>query len=125
MDDPDAPGGTWVHWVAWDISDTKLPENLPEAATDESALGHIRYGTSSWGRVGYGGPCPPSGTHRYYFKVYALDRELDLGTEATKAALLASMEGHILARGELMGTYARQHQGVARDPIRPCCRGPL
>ena len=73
----------------------------------EDPEGHVRQGTNSWQRVGYGGPCPPSGTHRYYFRVYALDRELDLDTETTKAALVATMEGHVLARGELMGTYAR------------------
>lgn len=108
MDDPDAPKGTWVHWVAWDISETKLPENLPESALAESPLGQIRYGTNSSDQIGYGGPCPPSGTHRYFFRVYALDRELDLGPDTTKRALVASMEGHILARGELMGTYTRK-----------------
>ncbi len=107
MDDPDAPGGTWVHWVVWNITDTKLPEdvtNLPP----EDPEGHVRQGTNSWQRVGYGGPCPPSGTHRYLFKVYALDRQVDLDSETTKAALLAAMEGRTLDRGELMGTYSRR-----------------
>ncbi len=108
MDDPDAPGGTWVHWIAWNIKDTKLPEDERNQALAETPLGQISHGTNSWDRIGYGGPCPPSGTHRYFFKVYALDRELDLGPETTKQALVAAMEGHILARGELMGTYARQ-----------------
>jgi Raf kinase inhibitor-like YbhB/YbcL family protein len=108
MDDPDAPGGTWVHWLAWNIKSTKLPEDEYNQAMAETPLGQIRHGTNSWDRIGYGGPCPPSGTHRYYFKVYALDRELDLGPEATKQALVAAIEGHTLAHGELMGTYARQ-----------------
>jgi Raf kinase inhibitor-like YbhB/YbcL family protein len=108
MDDPDAPGGTWVHWIAWNIKGTTLPEDERNQAMAESPIGQIRHGTNSWERIGYGGPCPPSGTHRYFFKVYALDRELDLGSEATKQALVAAMEGHTLDRGELMGTYARQ-----------------
>ncbi len=69
--------------------------------------GQIRHGTNSWERIGYGGPCPPSGTHRDFFKVYALDRELDLGPGETKQVLVAAMEAHILAHGELMGTYER------------------
>ena len=108
MDDPDAPGGTWVHWIAWNIKGTKLPEDEATQDMAESPLGQIRHGTNSWERIGYGGPCPPSGTHRYFFKVYALDRELDLGSDATKQALVAAMESHTLDHGELMGTYARQ-----------------
>jgi Raf kinase inhibitor-like YbhB/YbcL family protein len=108
MDDPDAPAGTWVHWIAWNIKGTKLPEDEANQAMDESPIGQIRHGSNSWDRIGYGGPCPPSGTHRYFFKVYALDRELDLGPETTKQALEVAMEGHILDRGELMGTYARK-----------------
>jgi Raf kinase inhibitor-like YbhB/YbcL family protein len=107
MDDPDAPAGTWVHWVAWNIKSTKLPEDEANQGLSETPIGQIRHGTNSWDRIGYGGPCPPSGTHRYFFKVYALDRELDLGPDTTKPALVAAMEGHILAHGELMGTYAR------------------
>ncbi len=108
MDDPDAPGGTWVHWIAWNIKGTTLPEDEASEDMAESPLGQIRHGTNSWERIGYGGPCPPSGTHRYFFKVYALDRELDLGPGETKQVLVAAMEGHTLSRGELMGTYARQ-----------------
>jgi Raf kinase inhibitor-like YbhB/YbcL family protein len=106
MEDPDAPGETWVHWVAWDISGTDLPEDVVNMPTEDPHA-HLRQGTNSWQRVGYGGPCPPSGTHRYYFRVFALDRELDLDTETTRAGLLASMEGHVLDQGELMGTYGR------------------
>lgn len=107
MDDPDAPGGTWVHWVAWNITATQLPEGVSEQVTD-APMSTLSHGTNSWDRIGYGGPCPPSGTHRYFFKVYALNCELALGPDTTKPALLVAMEGHILDRGELMGTYTRQ-----------------
>lgn len=102
MDDPDAPMGTWVHWVVWNIpSGTRRIEEgrLPAGAVQ---------GRNSWGRNAYGGPAPPSGTHRYFFKLYALDCELDLSPGADKAALLAAMEGHVLAQAELMGTYSRR-----------------
>ncbi len=108
MDDPDAPSGRWVHWVAWNIRVTTLPEDEPQESGLESPVGQIRHGTNSWDRIGYGGPCPPSGRHRYYFRVYALDRELDLEPETTRGGLLATMEGHVLDHGELMGTYARK-----------------
>jgi Raf kinase inhibitor-like YbhB/YbcL family protein len=103
MDDPDAPRGTWVHWVLYNMppQTSELPENVALTAGSSQ-------GTNSWNRLGYGGPCPPSGTHRYFFKLYALDSELDLAAGATKDQLLAAMEGHILAQGELMGTYARR-----------------
>ncbi len=121
MDDPDAPKGTWVHWVAWNIRDTKLPKNIYKQSYVETALGTMCQGRNSWQRIGYGGPCPPSGTHRYFFKVYALDTDLDLSPDATKKHLLAAMEGHILAQGELMVTYSRAramadrpHPGKAR-----------
>jgi Raf kinase inhibitor-like YbhB/YbcL family protein len=107
MDDPDAPGGTWVHWVAWNITATQLPEGVSEQVTD-APMSTLSHGTNSWDSIGYGGPCPPSGTHRYFFKVYALNCELVLGPDTTKPALLVAMEGRILDRGELMGTYTRQ-----------------
>ena len=100
MDDPNAPVGTWVHWVVW---------NLPvEDVAEGSQQG--TQGKNSWGRLGYGGPCPPPGhgTHRYFFKVYALDAELSLPEGATKEELLKAMEGHILAKAELVGTYSRE-----------------
>lgn len=105
MDDPDAPRGTWVHWVLYDIPPEtgELPENV---APDDFLPGGSQ-GNSSWNRIGYGGPCPPGGSHRYFFKLYALDALLNLDPGATKEQLLAAMEGHILAQGELMGTYAR------------------
>jgi Raf kinase inhibitor-like YbhB/YbcL family protein len=104
MDDPDAPVGIWVHWVLFNLPGdaNSLPENLPADAvfTDGS-----QQGTNSWGRLGYGGPCPPSGTHRYFFKLYALDTSLTLGESASKEDVLAAMEDHILMETELMGTY--------------------
>jgi Raf kinase inhibitor-like YbhB/YbcL family protein len=106
-DDPDAPMGTWVHWVLWNIpvSARTLEENLPKTASPTNGA---KQGTTDFHRVGYGGPCPPSGTHRYYFKLYALDSTLDLPSSTTKKDLEKAMEGHILAQTELMGTYRRR-----------------
>ncbi len=105
-DDPDAPGGTWIHWVLYNIpGDTRaLGEAIPAQA--ELADGSL-HGENSWGRSDYGGACPPGGTHRYFFKLYALDSMLELGPGADKASLLDVMEGHILAEAELIGTYTR------------------
>jgi hypothetical protein len=105
MDDPDAPAGTWVHWVAWNIAGTELAEGV---AKDASLASGARQGQNSWSRTGYGGPCPPSGIHRYFFKVYALDRQLDLAPKTDAKALTAAMSGHIVAQGELMGRYSRK-----------------
>lgn len=106
-DDPDAPMGTWVHWVVYNIpSDVNsLPENYPP---DETMPDGTRQGITDFGGTGYGGPCPPSGTHRYFFKVYALDKKINLVAIADKAALEQAMEGHILAKGQLMGKYKRK-----------------
>ena len=106
-DDPDAPVGTWVHWVIWNIpaDKTGLPESMPK---DRELPDKTRQGTTDFKRIGYGGPCPPGGVHRYYFKLYALDAMLELEAGATKAQLLKAMEGHILAKGELMGKYTRE-----------------
>jgi len=117
-DDPDAPAGTWVHWVIFNIPvgvDT-LPENVsPEIDPDfggDSTVTAVN-GKNDFGRFGYGGPCPPPGpAHRYYFKLYALDGELEFPAEEikkgiTKEALLKKMEGHILAETSLMGKYKR------------------
>lgn len=101
MDDPDAPMGTWVHWVLYDIppEGDGLPEGVRGVGVE---------GTNSWRRTGYGGPCPPPGKpHRYFFKLYALDTRLNLPPGATKAQLERAMQGHILAQGEWMGTYSR------------------
>jgi Raf kinase inhibitor-like YbhB/YbcL family protein len=106
-DDPDAPVGTWVHWVLYNIPAgvTELPEGIPSDATLKNGAKH---GITDFKRLGYGGPCPPGGTHRYYFKLYALDTVLELEAGCTKKELLAAMEGHVLADGQLMGKYARR-----------------
>lgn len=105
-EDPDAPVGTWDHWVLFNIpaSATGLPEAVSATATLDDGSVH---GNNSWGRLGYGGPCPPGGTHRYIFSLFALDIKLDLKSGATKSGLLKAMEGHILARTRLMGKYRR------------------
>lgn len=105
-DDPDAPGGTWVHWVLYNLpaENIGLVENLP--ASENIKAGGFQ-GKNDFGKIGYGGPCPPSGTHRYFFRVYALDGELPLKAGATKADLMKAMEGHILLQSQLMGTYRR------------------
>jgi Raf kinase inhibitor-like YbhB/YbcL family protein len=107
-DDPDAPVGTWVHWVLYNIAPTttELPEKVPAT---ETVLHSAKQGLNDFRRLGYGGPCPPPGRpHRYFFKLYALDTELQLGARAAKKDLVRAMEGHILAEGQLMGTYQRR-----------------
>jgi hypothetical protein len=106
-DDPDAPMGTWVHWVVYDMPGDirSLHEDVPPAETLKNGGKH---GMTDFGRIGYGGPAPPSGTHRYYFKVYALDCMLDLAPGATKDDVEEAMEGHVLAQGQLMGKYKRR-----------------
>lgn len=106
VDDPDAPMGTWVHWVIFNIpaNSTGLPEDvkptnsLPDGATQ---------GKNDFRNIGYGGPCPPGGTHRYFFKLYALDTLLQLKAGISKPDLLNAMKGHIVAEGQLMGRYSR------------------
>ena len=106
VEDPDAPSGNWTHWLVYDLPPdlTQLPagissgENLPIGGSQ---------GRTDFGALGYGGPCPPSGTHRYLFKVYALDAMLHMKPGASKQALFQAMRGHILAEGVLMGKYKR------------------
>jgi Raf kinase inhibitor-like YbhB/YbcL family protein len=106
-DDPDAPVGTWVHWVYYNIPpDTQaLEENIEP--TENPSAGGIQ-GINDFRKNGYGGPCPPSGTHRYFFKLYALDTMLELKQGAEKKHLLKAMEGHIISQAELMGKYKRK-----------------
>jgi hypothetical protein len=106
-DDPDAPGGAWVHWVCYDIPKTvdSLPENIPQSDTLEMGG---KQGRTDFGKIGYGGPCPPSGTHRYFFKVYALDAMLGIQSGKTKREIERAMKGHILAQGELVGKYTHK-----------------
>lgn len=106
-DDPDAPVGDWVHWIIYNIPpDTK---ELIEAASNKKNLpkGSLE-GLNDWNRIGYGGPCPPTGVHRYFFKLYALDCVLSLKQGATKKQLLDAMKGHILALAQLIGKYQRK-----------------
>ncbi len=107
VDDPDAPGDIFVHWVLYDLPPEirHLPGGIPSEAN--LAEGGVQ-GKNDFGNLGYGGPCPPSGTHRYFFKLYALDRPLNLAAGATKNKLEAAMNGHILAAAELIGRYSRQ-----------------
>ncbi|HRS54916.1 MAG: YbhB/YbcL family Raf kinase inhibitor-like protein [Desulfomonilia bacterium] len=105
-EDPDAPRGIWVHWVYYDIPPqaSPLPENIP--AVERPAVGGTQGITDSL-TIGYEGPCPPSGTHRYIFRVFAVDTELNLPPGSTKEEVLASMEGHLLGMGELMGRFSK------------------
>ena len=99
MDDPDASVGTFDHWVAFNIEPTEvIPADVGEIGTG---------GLNSWSRLGYGGPCPPSGTHRYFFRILALDMDLDLEEGATKEDVLEASKGHVLGEATLMGTYER------------------
>jgi Raf kinase inhibitor-like YbhB/YbcL family protein len=101
VDDPDAPSGLFTHWMVWNIS----PQN--NAIAEGSAPKGV-HGTNDFGKSGYGGPCPPSGTHRYYFKIFALDRELELPAGTKRSQLDAAMKGHVIAQGELMARYSRK-----------------
>ncbi len=107
LDDPDAPVGIFVHWVLYDIP-IEIRQ-LPERVAPQSTLpnGGVQ-GKNDFGKLGYGGPCPPSGTHRYFFKLYALDRQLELEPGTTKNQLEVAMDGYILATAQLIGRYSRQ-----------------
>lgn len=106
-DDPDAPRGTWVHWVVYNIPSSvrQLSEAFPK---DAELPDGTRQGMTDFGRIGYGGPCPPSGIHRYFFKLYALERTLPLPPGVTAKELEESMYGHVLAEAKLLGTYRRK-----------------
>jgi len=99
VDDPDAPRGTWDHWIVWNI--------LPGQKIEEKSVPGIE-GFNDFGRRSYGGPCPPSGTHRYFFKVYALDTTLNLSSNSRKKDVEKAMAGHILAQGQIVGLYSRR-----------------
>lgn len=107
MDDPDAPMGTWVHWILYNIptSDTGLAAHFP---MDSVLADGTKQGFTSFRTTGYGGPCPPDGVHRYFFKLYALDAKLSVPAGLTKAELLNAMKGHILGETELVGRYSRK-----------------
>lgn len=101
VDDPDAPGGTFDHWIVWNI-----PPDTRSIPKDSEPVGV--QGRTGFGKLGYGGPCPPSGVHRYFFKVYAVDCEIDLPEGASKLELEGAMEGHVVDQAELMGKYRRE-----------------
>ena len=106
-DDPDAPGGDWVHWVIYDIPEEifSLDEGIPDNTVLEKG---IKQGRNDFGRIGYGGPMPPPGKpHRYFFRLYALDADLELAPKMSKKELLRTIQGHILEKAELMGLYKR------------------
>jgi Raf kinase inhibitor-like YbhB/YbcL family protein len=110
VDDPDAPDPraprmTWVHWVLYNLP--AASGGLPEGATARDLPEGTEQGVNGWKRTGYGGPCPPIGRHRYFYKVYALDTRLEGLREPTKASVEAAMQGHVLAQSELIGTYAK------------------
>ncbi len=106
-EDPDAPGGLFVHWVVFDIPSSVVgfPQNV--SGGELARLG-AKQGRTDFGGLGYGGPCPPSGTHRYFFRLYALDTVLGLSEGVSRGQVIRAMEGHILDKVELMGTYHRQ-----------------
>jgi len=108
VDDPDAPGGIFVHWVLYNIPATVRQLTAEIAAVSTLPNGGVQ-GKNDFGKFGYGGPCPPSGTHRYFFKLYALDKKLGLEPGATKAQIMTAMDSHILAMAQLIGRYQRQH----------------
>jgi Raf kinase inhibitor-like YbhB/YbcL family protein len=100
-DDPDAPGGLFTHWLVWNIS--PQTNSIAEGSAPKGVQG-----TNDFGKSGYGAPCPPSGMHRYYFRIFALDRELDLRSGAKRSQLDAAMKGHVIAQGELIGRYGKK-----------------
>jgi Raf kinase inhibitor-like YbhB/YbcL family protein len=104
-DDPDAPMGTWSHWVLYGLSPSA--RSLDEGVVADPNSPTVRQGKNDFGKTGYRGPCPPSGTHRYVFRLFALDTMLDLGPAATRGEVLKAIEGHILAAGRLIGKYSR------------------
>jgi Raf kinase inhibitor-like YbhB/YbcL family protein len=119
-DDPDAPGGTWSHWVVFNLppqvkalkEGVPAEEIIPDTSTEKSEPGALglpkaRQGKNDFGKTGYGGPCPPGGTHRYFFRLYALDTRLELGPTASRADVYKAIKGHILAEGRLTGKYQR------------------
>lgn len=107
--DPDAPRGTFTHWVLYDLPAgvTSLPAGLPAEGTVRVGSDDARQGKNDFRNLGYGGPCPPSGTHRYFFRLYALDAATGLEPGASRQEVEGAMTGHVLARGELMGRYSR------------------
>lgn len=109
VEDPDAPGRPWIHWIVYDLSPSlrELPAGLP---TEAELSGGVRQGTNDFGRTGYGGPCPPGGSHRYVFELFAVDSEMPVAPGATARTLKNAMKGHVLGEARLMGTYRKQNR---------------
>ena len=103
LDDPDAPSGLFTHWLAWNIDPKKA--SIAEGKSPDGIQGK-----NDFGKTGYGGPCPPSGSHRYYFRVFAMDQQLSLRAGTRRKEVDSAMKGHVIAQGELMGRYARKKQ---------------
>jgi Raf kinase inhibitor-like YbhB/YbcL family protein len=122
-DDPDAPRGTWSHWVAFNLpvqikalkeavpSEEMIPKTAMEGSPPAGENLEARQGKNDFGKTGYGGPCPPSGTHRYFFRLFALNSKLQLDSSATRADVLKAIQGRIVAEGKLMGKYQRAAKG--------------
>jgi hypothetical protein len=108
LEDPDAPNKTFTHWILYNLPAEcrELPENATESSLPKGAV----QGKNDFNQLGFGGPCPPNGTHRYFFKLFALDQLLDLKSGASKAEFMQAIEGHILDAAEVMGRYTRQGQ---------------
>ncbi len=108
VDDPDAPMGTFTHWIAWNVKPVnEIPENIPKIPEVSEPITMIQ-GKNDFGKIGYNGPCPPSGVHRYFFKIYALDVELNLPAGSDRKNLEREMSGHIIQYGEAMAKYSRE-----------------
>jgi len=106
VEDPDAPGGLWTHWIIYNLPGDAM--SLPEHVMGREKLDNgAEQGLNDFGRVGYGGPCPPNGTHRYFYKIYALDMKLEMPPLIKRDQLLGALKGHILDEGQLMGVYTR------------------
>jgi Raf kinase inhibitor-like YbhB/YbcL family protein len=107
VEDPDAPRGIFTHWIVYNIP-SRVNSLMENSTPTKNVPDEILMGVNDFGRIGYGGPCPPSGSHRYFFRMYGLDTAVHLDSGATKKEVTKKMEGHIIARGELMGTYQKQ-----------------
>ncbi len=106
VEDPDASSGNFTHWLVYNIP-AEVNSLMENSTPTKNIRDEILMGTNDTGRIGYRGPCPPSGTHRYFFRIYGLDTAIHLDSGATKKDIMKKMEGHIIARGELMGTYRK------------------
>ncbi|MGM3308344.1 YbhB/YbcL family Raf kinase inhibitor-like protein [Anabaena sp. WFMT] len=107
VDDPDAPGEKFVHWVVYDIPPT-VRELTAQIPATKNLINGGTQGKNDFGNLGYGGPCPPSGTHRYFFQLYAVDKKLSLAAGASESQIITAIDGHVLEKSEFIGRYKRQ-----------------